>query len=65
MVCIDENGEGEGWLLNEDVIKLIGLHSQEAGVQIIQNGDELVQNTGKDENTGGDDWSGELLCAVV
>ncbi len=43
MFFIDENGEEEGWLLNEDVIELIGLHSQEAEVQIIQNGDELVQ----------------------
>ena len=65
MVCIDENGEEEGWLLNEDVIELIGLHSQEGGVQIIRNGDELVQNTGGDENTDGEDWSGELQCAGV
>ena len=35
LVCIDENGEEEGWLLNKDVIELIGLHSQEGGVQII------------------------------
>ncbi len=44
---------------------MIGLHSQEAGVQIIRNGDELVQNTDKDENTGGDDWPGELQCVGV
>lgn len=65
LVCIDENGEEEGWLLNKDVIELIGLHSQEGGVQIIRNGDELVQNTGGDENTGREDWSGELQCAGV
>ena len=35
LVCIYENAEEEGWLLKEDVIELIGLHSQEAGVQII------------------------------
>ena len=65
MVCIDENGEEEGWLLNEDVIELIGLHSQERGVQIIRNRDELGQNTDGDENTGREDWSGELQCAGV
>jgi len=34
-------------------------------VQIIRNGDEVVQNTGGDENTGGEDWSGKLKCAGV
>ncbi len=43
MDSIDENGEEEGWLLNKDVIELIGLHTQEAGVQIIQNEDESVR----------------------
>ena len=34
LVCIDENGEEEGWLLNGDVIELIGLHSQEGGCRL-------------------------------
>ncbi len=46
LVCIDENGEEEGWVLNEDVIELIGLHSQEGGVQIIRKEDE-VQKIGR------------------
>ncbi len=32
LVSIDENGEEEVWLLNKDVIELIGLHQQESGV---------------------------------
>ncbi len=34
-------------------------------MQVIQSGDELVQNTGGDENTDREDWSGELQCAGV
>ncbi len=35
LVCINEDGNEEGWLLNEEVVQLIGSHQQVDGIEVI------------------------------
>ena len=35
MVCINEESEEEGWVLNEEVIELIGSHAQADEIEVI------------------------------
>jgi hypothetical protein len=35
LVCINEDGDEEGWLLNEEVVQLIGSHQQVDGIEVI------------------------------
>ena len=40
LVCINEESEEEGWVLNEEVIELIGAHTQADDIEIIHRGGE-------------------------
>jgi hypothetical protein len=35
LVCINEESEEEGWVLNEEVIELIGSHTQANEIEVI------------------------------
>jgi hypothetical protein len=35
LVCINEDGEEEGWILNEEVVQLIGSHAQADGIEVL------------------------------
>ena len=35
LVCINEDGNEEGWVLNEEVVELIGSHPQADGIEVI------------------------------
>jgi hypothetical protein len=43
-VCINEDCNGEGWILNEEVVQLIGSHPQADGIEVnhqeVEGGDE-------------------------
>jgi len=35
LVCINEDGKEEGWILNDEVVQLIGSHAQADGIEVI------------------------------
>ena len=35
LVCINEDGDEDGWVLNEKVVQLIGSHPQADGIEVI------------------------------
>ena len=35
LVCIDENGDEEGWVLNQEMVQSIGSHPQVDGIDVI------------------------------
>lgn len=43
LVCIEQDGEEEGWFLNEEVIKFIGSHVQESVLQIFKKKMRLIK----------------------
>jgi hypothetical protein len=40
LVCINEESEEEGWVLNEEVIELIGAHTQADDIEVVHRGGE-------------------------
>ena len=43
LVCINEDGDEEGWVLNEEVVQFIGSYPQADGIEVIHqvNGGEM------------------------